>query len=237
MSFPKGPVVLALVSLSFGSRLVVAQTLEVLPRKIEAGRAATLRWDVGGARAFLVGYGEVSGKGSAVLKPDSTTDFILISESATASSGYAYSTQQLIVTGGRGGDEGFPHLSDFEDAIRGSSKSTDYLNFQANTWSLLQTKGYRLRGEFAPARPYVAIYTDFALRPDLVSRNERVRARRLALAVEIDQPKKKGDLVAFGVRPRLEFQYVGGTEWRWDKQNAIATAEAVKVMQALQETK
>ncbi len=140
------------------------------------------------------------------------------------------------MTGGRG-DDGFPLLSGFEDPINGCRTGIDYLGFQAGTWNMLQSKGYKLRGDFAPSRPYVTIYTNFALRPDLVSRNERVRARRLALAIEVYQPEKKGEPVAFGVRARLEFQYKGETNWRWDKESPAATGEAMRLMQSLQDTK
>ncbi len=59
----------------------VAQKLEVQPSEIRAGESARLIWDVGQAPAFLLGYGKVSGKGSAMVNADSTTDFILITES------------------------------------------------------------------------------------------------------------------------------------------------------------
>jgi hypothetical protein len=215
----------------------IGQKLEVQPSEIEAGKTATLMWDVGEAPSFLVGYGKVTGKGSAVVKPDSSTDFILITESDTPGARYVYTTQRIVVAGARGtGDDAFPLLTEFEDPIRGRRTDIDYFSFQSNAWDMLQSKGYKLRGEFAPARPYVTIYTNFILRLDLVSRNERVRSRRLALAVEVYEPEKKGDPVAFAVRPRLEFQYIGGTEWRWDKESPTATAEAMKVVHSLQGT-
>ncbi|MGO8786512.1 MAG: hypothetical protein ACLQVL_03895 [Terriglobia bacterium] len=214
---------------------VTAQKLEVQPSEIQEGKTATVTWDVGKAPAFLMGYGKVSGKGSAIVNPDSTTKFILIIKSGRTGGNYKYKTQQLFVTGGRGGDE-FPPLSDFEAPITGRRTGVDYFSFQSDAWNMLQREGYKLRGEFAPARPYVTIYTNFILRPDLVSRNENVRARRLALAVEVYEPGKKGDPVSFGLRSRLEFQYTGGIDWHWDKESPLASTAAMKVMRLLQGT-
>jgi hypothetical protein len=214
------------------SNIAIAQKLEVQPSEIPAGKSAKLAWDVGDAPAFLIGYGKVSGKGSVIVNPESTTSYILIIESGSEGAKFRYETQQLVVTGGRG-DEEFPPLSEFEAPITGRRAGIDYFSFQSDAWNMLQGMGYKLRGEFAPGRPYVTIYTNFILRPDLISRNERVRARRLALAVEVYEPEKKGDPVTFGVRPKLELQYTGGIKWRWDKESQTASAEAMKVMQLL----
>jgi hypothetical protein len=211
-----------------------AQTLSIVPSQIQAGENATLMWDVGADNAFVMGYGRVSGKGSAPIKPESTADYILIIERRTGL-GYEYRKQRLTVTGGRGTDE-FPSLTEFGAPSNGRRKKTSYVDFQVGIWEMLQAAGCKVRGDYVPLRRYVTIYTDYVLRPDLVSRSEKIRARRLALAVDVSEPDRDGQIV-FGVRTRMEFQYRGETDWRWDKGNPIATNEALRFVRLFEDAK
>jgi hypothetical protein len=208
---------------------VVAQTLQVQPNEISAGESATLSWDTAGVEAFILGYGKkVSGKGSTKVKPAFSTDFTMVSETAH---GIEYSTKHLSVTGAKGDDD-YPSLKEFDDPIQGKRTAVDYIDFQSTVRVTLQDRGYTVKGDYVPKRPYITAYTNFVLRGDLISKEERIRARRLAIAIEIYEPKN-GE-INFGVRPRLEFQYRGEDEWRPDKQNsALAKAEATRVVQSL----
>jgi hypothetical protein len=207
---------------------LVGQTIEVQPEEIRAGESATLSWDTAGAKAFILGYGPVSGKGSASVMPSASTDFTMVSETG---SGIRFEAKRLLVSGAKG-DDGTPALSSFGVAERGERRGIDYIDFQVAVWKLLQGKGYAVKGDYAPKRPFVTVYTDFALRPDLVDKAERIRARRLALAIDIDEPK--AGAISFGVRPDLEFQYRGEDDWRPEKEGSAAKAEAMKVLQLLQ---
>jgi hypothetical protein len=204
------------------------QALQIQPSEIRPGESATLTWDTGGAPAFVIGYGKVNGQGSAMVMPSMTTDFILATESAR---GIRYNTQRLVVRGAKGDDK-YPSLSDFDVGLHENRSGIRYIDFQSAVWGELQKKGYGPKGDYVPKRPFVTIYTDFVLRQDLVSKEEKVRARRLALAVEINEPDRSG-AIAFGVRPRLEFRYLGETVWRPDKDSAMAKSEAMKMLQSL----
>jgi hypothetical protein len=209
--------------------------LKVVPGQLESGQSATLTWDVGEAQAFLIGYGKISGKGSATVTPDSTTRYILIAESAGSTKRYEYRIERLVVTGARGEDE-FPPLAGFTSPLYGSRNGTGYVEFHAAVCALLQSEGYAVRGDYLPHRPYVTFQTDFVLRPDLVPKGDKIRARRLALAVDVYEPKKSEPL-AYSVRVRLEFQYRGETDWHAEQDKALSAAEANKLLQSLQSAK
>ena len=228
----RGTVARSLLALAWLVGSGNAQTLTVQPNEIEAGRAATLSWDVEGARAFILGYGEVTGRGSAIVKPDDTTDYILTAQYPGNGTRYEYRTQRLLVSGARGDDE-TPTLSGFGAALAGTCRGTTYVDFQKRSWDWLQQEGYLVRGDFAPGRPYVTLYTNFKLRPDLIAAAEKLRARRLALAIDVYQPTDD-KVLSFSVHTRLEFQYRGETEWRWDKDSALATPEAAKLVRQLE---
>jgi hypothetical protein len=200
--------------------------------EIHAGDTAILTWDAIGVEAFVIGYGKVVGKGSAAVRPTFTTNFTMVSETRT---GIRYNTERLLVTGAKG-DDGFPSLNEFDVALQGNRSGIGYVDFQRAVWVILQEKGYLVRGDYVPRRPYVTFYTDFAIRADLVPRNDRVRARRLALAVDIYQPKDR-QAIAYGVRSRLEFQYRGEYEWQRDKDSSLAKAEASKTIELLRSAK
>lgn len=218
-----------LILLCFISLPVLAQTLQVQPREIRAGESVTLTWDTEGAQAFIVGYGKkVTGKGSATVRPAFGTDFTMVSETAN---GLQYRTEHLSVSGAKG-DDGYPPLSEFDVALQGSRLGIKYVNFQTAVWATLQDQGYTVKGDYVPGRRYITAYTNFVLRSDLISKEEKIRARRLAIAVEINEPERGA--IAFGVRPKLEFQYRGEDEWRPDKEHSsLAQAEARKVLQLL----
>ncbi|HET9377192.1 MAG TPA: hypothetical protein VFO40_19610 [Chthoniobacterales bacterium] len=201
-----------------------AQTLQLHPKEIRAGSSATLTWDTAGHPAYIVGYGKVSGKGSARVAPTSSTDYIMVVE---VNKGVKYSLQHLFVSGAKGND-GFPSLNEFDVALQDRRSNYGYLEFQNFVWSTLQNKGYAVKGDYVPGRPFITFYTDFVLRPDLVSKLEKLRARRMAIAVDVYEPKE--GIIIFGVRPKLEFQYRGESEWRADKANPLASAEAMKLL-------
>jgi hypothetical protein len=204
------------------------QALQIEPSEVRPGESATLTWDTSGAPAFVIGYGKVNGQGSAIVMPSSTTDFIMATESAR---GIRYNTRRLVVSGAKG-DEKYPSLNDFDVGIHENRRGISYIDFQSAVWGELQKRGYGPKGDYVPKRPLVTIYTDFILRQDLVLKEEKVRARRLALAVEINEPNSNG-AIAFDVRPRLEFRYLGEAVWRPDKDSAIAKSEAMKMLQFL----
>jgi hypothetical protein len=214
-------------------RLIRAQSIKVEPDKIQPGGRATLSWDVGRARAFVVGYGEVAGRGSVIVNPDTTTDYILTAQYPGTKIKYEYRTQQLVVIGSRGDDDDPSPVDSFVGTpTTGTCQGTAYVDFQKRAWEWLQQTGYLVRGDFAPGRTYVTLYTNFKLRPDLIASEEKLRARRLALAIDVYQPTEDKGLL-FSVHTRLEKQYIGETKWRWEQESELATREAAKSVQEL----
>lgn len=207
-----------------------AQSLSVKPTRVQPNQSATLRWNVGPQTAYVMGYGKVAGSGFATITRDSSTEFILTFYDDDANR-YKFKTATLTVLGGRGDDE-FPSLETFSPPVQGRRERISYVDFQAIVWEALQKKQLKVRGDYAPGRPYVTIYTDFELRPDLVGENRHIRARRLAYAVDVYEPPPRGP-ITFGVRAKMEFQYTGEKNWRSDKDSPAATAEASGLMDIL----
>jgi hypothetical protein len=222
----------AVVLMMFLELTIAAQTLKVQPAHIGAGAAATLSWDTNGTPAFIIGYGSVPPKGEVSLSPPENIEFVMIWEQGE---NFQYRSARLVVEGQKG-DDGYPSLKSFDVALQGTREGASYITFQGIVWSELQSKGYGVKGDYVPKRPFVTFYTNFVLRPDLISKNERVRARRLAFAVEIYEPVR-GAPIAFGVRARLEFQYRGEDEWRPDMENPLSRAEALALLQRFQKAK
>ena len=206
----------------------VAQTFEVTPSRISAGEQATLSWDVGDAHAYLVGYGDVSGKGSARVSPEGTTDYILSAEYPGKKPRYETHKQTLVVTGIRGDDDDIPSLTRFGDAIHGTCKGVSYVDFQRKVWNQLQSLGYKVRGDYELERPYLRIYTNFVPRGDLIAEGEKLRGRRLAWAVDVYQPSGDAPL-AFDLHAQYQLEHLGETKWLADNYDPAAAAKVAKV--------
>jgi hypothetical protein len=205
-----------------------AQTFEVTPSKISAGEQATLSWDVGDAHAYVVGYGDVSGKGSATVSPEGTTDYILSAEYPGKKPRYETRKQTLVVTGIRGDDDDTPSLTRFGDPIHGTCKGVSYVDFQRKLWNLLQSFGYKVRGDYQVERPYLRIYTNFVPRGDLIAEGEKLRGRRLAWALDLYQPSVDAPL-AFDLHTQYQLEHLGETKWLADNYDPGASAKVTKV--------
>ena len=204
-----------------------AQTFELTPSKISAGEQATLSWDVGDAHAYVAGYGDVSGAGSASVSPEGTTDYILSAEYPGKTPRYEIRKQTLVVSGIRGDDDDIPSLIRFGDAIHGTCKGVSYIDFQRKVWKLLQSLGYKVRGDYELERPYLRIYTNFVPRGDLIAEGEKLRARRLAWAVDVYQPS--GDALVFDLHTQYQLEHLGETKWLADNYDPGASPKVIKV--------
>ena len=224
---------LALFAMLFISSLpsAMAQSLVVYPKSVDRGKSSTLTWDTGGKDGYIVGYGKVKGRGSKSLTLQSNQSFIMVVE---ADHGYRYLTVDLVIDGPRGDDDdGFPSLANFNASVDGEHGGLAYLDFQLAVWKSLQQTGFSVRGDYVPGRQYVTFYTNFILRPDLVAADEQIRNRRIALAIEIDEPKSKNTSIHFSVKPILQFLYRGEEKWKTDRQSQLAQAEANKELSFL----
>jgi hypothetical protein len=205
-----------------------AQKLSVQPSEITAGQSATLFWQTADMPGFLLGFGKVvKGNGSAEVNPGSSTDFILVTQNPI---GFNYQTIHLSVRGARG-DDGYPSIKEFDDPVQGFHPGKNYTHYLETVWTALQKQGYSVRGDYAPSRPYITASTNFELRPDLVTKQDQIRARRLAIAVDIYEPQ--GNKIKVDVHPKLEFQYFGEDDWRPEKGSKLAREEAQKVFASL----
>ena len=214
------------------------QSLTVTPAVVGVGERATLSWDTKGAVGYLTGVGQVTSGGSMMISPEVDRQYVLVTEgygsygfNATNVGAYVFTVANVSVSGKKGEDD-LPAASSFGDALLEPSKAADFLKFESAVWSWLESNGYVPYGDFAPGRPYLRIYTGYQLRPDLVAKGEKVRARRMALAVDLNPPNQKGTAISLGVHWRLQFQYPGESQWREDKSD-VGRQEAWRVAQKL----
>ena len=204
------------------------QSLTVTPAVVGVGEKATLKWDTNGRVGYLTGGGRVTSGGSMTISPEVDTQYVLVTEEDQK---YVFNVANVAVSGKKGEDD-LPAASSFGDALQEPGKTGDLVTFENAVWNWLQSNGYVPYGDFAPGRPYLRIYTGYQLRPDLVAKGEKVRARRMALAVDLDTPNQKGAPIAYGVHWRLQFQYPGESQWREDKSD-VGRQEALRVAQKL----
>jgi hypothetical protein len=214
--------------LMLGAACGWGQTLTVTPAVVSVGQKATLSWDTKGRVGYLTGVGRVTAAGSMVISPEGDTQYVLVTEGDLK---YVFNVANVAVSGKKGEDD-LPAASSFGDAVKGPDRAGDYLNFQKVVWDWLQNNGYVPHGDFEPGRPYLRFYTGYQLRPDLVVKGEKVRARRIALAVDLNSPTQKGAAISYGVHWRLQFQNPGESQWREDKTD-VGRQEALKVAKTL----
>lgn len=200
-----------------------SQILAVYPVSVQLGEEATLSWNTLGRRGYLTSVGIVEGKGSSKLHVKTSETFTLTTDTGH---GFDYSVAHLEVNNQRGVEDDFPSLNDFDPPLQTSRAGSDYLGSQNEIWSALQRDGYAVKGDYAPGRPYLVFSTDFVLRPDLVAKTERIRARRLALAITIYEPVNSS--MSLEIRPLLEFEYRGESEWHIEHGSPVAKIEAKK---------
>jgi hypothetical protein len=197
---------------------------------IEVGQSTTLSWDAPGDSAFLVGVGKVRPSGEQIASPLVPTTYVLVVE---AGDSVRTAALTIDVTGSRGASD-FPDIGDFSSAPivdkRRGSKFTDFLDIIQRT--LQDQMSFHVRGDFLPKRPYVTLYTDKKLRPELVRSTDRgIRHRRLAYAVQVNEPVNA--LISYEIRTILEYQRTAETQWHTERDDTILRAAAEALRTAL----
>ncbi len=186
--------------------------------KIDAGQSTTLSWFAEGDAAFLTGVGKVRPSGEQVVSPLVPTQYVLVVESGDRIRSAALT---IDVTGPRGAAD-FPDIGDFAsvpivDQRRGS-KFTDFLAVVQKT--LQDQMSFLVRGDFLPRRPYVTLYTDKRVRPELIRPADRgIHYRRLAYAVQVNEPVN--GLISYEIRTILEYQRTAETQWHIEKETTM----------------
>lgn len=198
---------------------------------IEAGESVTLSWKANADAAFLSGVGKVKATGELAVRPEVTTQYVLVTERA----GAVYSASIRIKVEGQKGDA-FPDPDEFRQGVRGEGKAVSYPEFLSVVFKTLQDQlQFKVRGDFLPGRRFCLLFTDRRERQELVTPADAqsgVRQRRISYAVQVDEPDAKARpvIVRFEVKTIIDYQRTGEGKWRPETNQQIAhrVEEALK---------
>jgi hypothetical protein len=200
---------------------------------VHVGDSVTLTWRSSADSAFISGIGKVTPSGTKTLVPEGSVDFVLITQTAQS----IQSAAIHVTVQGEKGDPGFPDPDEFQRGANGSHSSTKYPDFLDLAFTTLQDQlRFRVKGDFLPHRSFQTLYTDRQTRQELLKDNPPgIRQRRIAYAVEIEQPAPNG-AIAFRVKTLVEYQRIGESRWRPESNIQVGLTAAQDVMQRLERT-
>jgi len=180
--------------------------------KINYGDSCTLTWSSVASDAYIVGVGRVEGSGSVQVAPGASTDYILVVNSGKR---IEYAKLHIDVMGLKG-DESYPDQDKFHPGLRDQKKVT-YSEFLDTVMKTLQTKfPYHVRGAYLPPDHFMLVYTNWVVQQKLMLPTDKgIRRRQVAYAVHVNEPTN--GVVAFDVRALVQYQRMGESEWRDDK--------------------
>jgi hypothetical protein len=199
---------------------------------IEAGESTTLSWNADADAAFLSGVGKVNVADELTIRPDVTTQYVLVTEKAGA---IRSASIQINVTGQKG-DTFFPDPDEFRQGLRGEGKAVSYPEFLVVVSKTLQENmQFKVRGDFLPGRSFCILFTDRRPQQQLLTPEDAqsgVRQRRIAYAVQIDEPTAKARpvVIHFEVKSIIDYKRAGEGKWRPETNQQIAhrAEEALK---------
>jgi hypothetical protein len=197
---------------------------------IAAGESATLTWRSKADSAFISGLGKVEPSGRKTVVPDESADFVLITQAGAR----IESAVVHIRVEGQKGASAFPDPDEFPRGASGEHPPAKYPDFLAFAFGLLQNQmRFRVKGDFLPGRSFQTLYTDMQPRPELLKDNPPgIRQRRIAYAVELEQPGPPGTL-AFRVKTLVEYQRIAESRWRPESDAQVGLAAAQELMNRL----
>jgi len=206
-------------------------TVSADPTEIDAGQSSTISWHVERGDVFISGIGTVPASGSAVVHPDTTTDYVLIAQNGER----IESTRVTVTVKGAKGNEAFPDVEDFKSApIVAEHHDSSYPAFLSAVERTLQdTFHFHVHGDFLPSRPYVTLFTDRSIRPELLRPTDRgIRRRRVAYAVRVNQPTH--GIISYEIRTMVEYQRMSEIEWRPETDADLLRAATDRLRAALE---
>jgi hypothetical protein len=191
----------------------VAPTFHSSQSKINYGESCTLTWSSAANEAYIVGVGKVEGSGSVQVAPAVPTDYVLVVNTGRR---IEYTTLHIDVAGLKGNEE-YPDQDKFQPGLREERKAS-YSDFLNKVTTTLQNNpfAYHVRGSYLPPDRFILIYTNWVVQQKLILPTDKgVRQRQVAYAVHVNEPTN--GTVAFDVRALVQYQRMGESEWRDDK--------------------
>jgi hypothetical protein len=179
---------------------------------IDYGESCTLTWSSAANEAYILGVGKVEGSGSVQVAPSLPTDYILVVNTGMR---IEYTKLHIEVAGLKGNEQ-YPDQDKFRAGLREETKAPypDFLNVVTKT---LQNKfPYHVRGSYLPPDRFILIYTNWAVQQRLMLATDKgIRQRQVAYAVQVNEPTN--GVIAFDIRALVQYQRMGESEWRDDK--------------------
>jgi len=193
--------------------------LSIKPAVLSPGRAAKVKWNCRGESAFLSALGSVNLTGSLTIRPETSTEYILVCE---GKNDIAYRSVRIKVIGERG-ESLFPDPENFPDGLHGSEKSLRYTPFLNLVFKTLQDKlKFRVRAAHLPFDQFYLFYTDKQIRPNLISSSDQgIRSRRLAVAVRVEEPRTGSNDINFELKVVIDYQRRNEYSWYPEKDQQI----------------
>jgi hypothetical protein len=199
-------------------------------QSVAAGESAVLTWKSTAGSAFISGLGKVEASGRKTVVPDESADFVLITQTGAR----IESAVVHIRVVGQKGASAFPDPDEFPRGTSGEHPSAKYPDFLAFAFRLLQDQmRFRVKGDFLPGRSFQTLYTDMQPRPELLKDSPAgIRQRRIAYAVELEQPSPQG-MLAFRVKTLVEYQRIAESRWRPESDAQVGLTAAQDLMKQL----
>jgi hypothetical protein len=187
-------------------------TLHSSQSTINYGESCTLTWTSAANEAYIIGVGKVEGSGSVQVAPGAPTDYVLVVNTGRR---IEYTKLHIDVEGLKG-NELYPDEDNFQPGLRDEIK-TSYPEFLNTVTTTLQEKfPYHVRGSYLPPDHFILIYTNWAVdRKLMLPTDKGIRQRQVAYAVHVNEPSN--GIIAFDVRALVQYQRMGESEWRDDK--------------------
>jgi hypothetical protein len=189
-----------------------ASTFHSSQSRINYGESCTLTWTSAADEAYIVGVGKVEGSGSVQVAPGVPTDYLLVVNNGKR---IEYTKLHIDVVGLKG-NEIYPDQDKFQAGLREETKAS-YLGFIDTVTKTLQDKfPYHVRGSYLPPDRFILIYTTWAVQQKLMLPTDKgIRQRQVAYAVHVNEPTN--GVIAFDIRALVQYQRMGESEWRDDK--------------------
>ncbi|WP_156784992.1 hypothetical protein [Terriglobus roseus] len=234
----------------FISFLFVAQAtgqvtdLRIEPQQVDAGSAATLRWNLkDGQAAYILGVGEIAGRGSIQVRPRQTTAYTLLVMSQT---GITSKSVELEVKNAARGDDDTcsPRQSDYKYPKTFTSADTSIISALGSIHRVLQDQMGLVVSEIQtpPLKPHFFFSTNCAIKGNLVfpgdaatfPEDKHIGARRVSYQVEISESssaRNPGQPPELGYRISTFIQYRRKIESTWRiEQNETAYERASEML-------
>lgn len=201
-------------------------TFRVEPQSIEAGQPALLTWSVENARSVLISeIGKVDASGQSQVNPTSITKYTLIAENQDVVSS---KTIELLVTGGRGGDEFPQDYSLFRYPVSYRRSRTSLVAFLDQIRGALQNDmTFTVRGPQSEGARYLFV-TNKSERGYLMQsddRQNRIGRRRISYIVEVESPDSRAREVTYTIKAFIEYKRVIESTWRIESREGIYRTE------------